>query len=122
MNRIEIIGTGHHERASYATEVIRRLSEAGFDVVVHTDLRPRLAADMVALLEAGAGSVRLAGFGIAALVLKESNAGAIPPLDSGNRQCVEVMLVAGSGETRAVLAESSDPQSAEVLGTVLNVK
>jgi hypothetical protein len=58
-------GPGHHERAERARPVIAAISTLGVEVVVSTDLRPRLADDVRGLLEAGATRVRLEADGIA---------------------------------------------------------
>ncbi len=57
---VVISGPGHHDRAEAAADLIGHLRALG-RVGVHAELRPRLAADVEALLEAGAGAVRLAG-------------------------------------------------------------
>lgn len=62
--KVFISGPGHHERAARATSVISSISALGLEVTVATDLRPRLADDVRALLEAGASKVRLEADGI----------------------------------------------------------
>ena len=62
--RVVISGPGHHERAARATSVIATIVALDLEVVVTTDLRPRLADDIRALLEAGASRVRLEADGI----------------------------------------------------------
>lgn len=119
MNRIDVVGVGHHERASYATELVRGLCQAGFSVVVHTDLRPRLASDLASLLEAGASSINLSGSGIAALVVSEADAAVLQEPHSEEPSAVQVRLLAGNGETRALLVESATKESKGLLESVL---
>ena len=107
MNRIRVVGTGHHERAAFASELIPRLASAGFKVVVLADLRPRLAADLSSMLEAGADLVRLEGSGIAALVVAEGESARLDAAEAAmGPDALEVVLVAGSGETRAEIEEA----------------
>lgn len=61
---IVISGPGHHDRAERARPVIAAVAALGLEVAVATDLRPRLADDMRALLEAGSVHVRLSAEGI----------------------------------------------------------
>ncbi len=61
---VEVSGPGHHDRAGRAGPVIAALTAGGLTVSVETDLRPRLADDLRALLDAGAHTVRLAGPGV----------------------------------------------------------
>ncbi len=119
MNRIDVVGVGHHERASFATELVRGLRGAGFSVVVHTDLRPRLASDLASLLDAGAISINLSGSGIAALVVPEADAALLQAPHGDERSAVAVRLLAGNGETRAILLESANKESKELLETVI---
>ncbi len=57
---VEVRGGGHHDRAEAAAALIPGLCELG-SVVVESTLRPRLAADVEALLDAGATGVTLDG-------------------------------------------------------------
>ncbi len=61
---VVVSGPGHHDRAEAAADLIGRLAELG-RVGVVAELRPRLAADVEALLDAGAEAVRLSGERIA---------------------------------------------------------
>ena len=121
MNRIQVIASGHHERAEFATALITRLVDAGFDVWVTSDLRPRLAQDLALLLDAGAHSIHLSGSSIAALVVKESMAPEIVVRGSDSDQSVELDLVPGTGLPRAELVATSDPSTAERLSYVLRM-
>jgi hypothetical protein len=58
--RIDVSGPGHHDRAQVAALLIPHLCRLG-SVVVESTLRPRLAADVEALLDAGATGVVLDG-------------------------------------------------------------
>ncbi len=58
--RIDVRGPGHHDRAEVAASLIPGLCRLG-SVVVESTLRPRLAADVEALLDAGATGVVLDG-------------------------------------------------------------
>jgi hypothetical protein len=57
---IDVRGPGHHDRAEAAGRLLPALARLG-SVVVHSTLRPRLAADVEALLDAGADGVVLDG-------------------------------------------------------------
>ena len=57
---IDVRGPGHHDRAELAASLIPGLCPLG-SVVVESTLRPRLAADVEALLRAGATGVVLDG-------------------------------------------------------------
>ena len=109
MNRIKVVGTGHHERAEFASALIPRLAAAGFSVVVRADLRPRLAADLSSMLEAGAELVRLEGSGVAAVVVAEGESGRLDAAeDSIGPGALEVVLAPGSGDTRAEIEEADE--------------
>ncbi len=119
MNRIKVVGTGHHERAEFAAALIPRLASAGFRVVVRADLRPRLAADLSSMLQAGAELVRLEGSGIAALVVAEAESGRLDAAEeSMGPEALEVVLAAGSGVARAEI-EFADESARERLSAVL---
>lgn len=119
MNRIRVVGTGHHERAAFASALIPKLASAGFKVVVLADLRPRLAADLSSMLEAGADLVRLEGSGIAALVVAEGESARLDAAEAAiGPDALEVVLAAGSGETRAEI-EEADQAVCERLATLL---
>ncbi|MDA8209922.1 MAG: hypothetical protein M0Z92_13110 [Actinomycetota bacterium] len=107
MNRIRVVGAGHHERAAFASALIPRLASAGFKVVVVADLRPRLAADLSSMLEAGADLVRLEGSGIAALVVAEGESARLDAAEAAmGPDALEVVLVAGNGEARAEIEKA----------------
>ncbi|ACU53633.1 hypothetical protein Afer_0681 [Acidimicrobium ferrooxidans DSM 10331] len=67
MVEIEVRGPGHHERSTLAARAVAVLAGAGLDVGVVVDVRPRLAADIEAQLEAGAARVVLTGPGFSAV-------------------------------------------------------
>jgi hypothetical protein len=109
MNRIKVVGTGHHQRAAFAYTLIPRLASAGFKVVVLADLRPRLAADLSSMLEAGADLVRLEGSGIAALAVAEGESGRLDAAEAAmGPETVEVVLSPGSGEAHAEIDRADE--------------
>lgn len=93
-------GPGHHDRARRAQAVISAIVAEGLDVVVTTDLRPRLADDVRALLDAGARSVRLEADGIVGDLA--------PQADDIPQGPVLVVLRAGSEATTEVRGQGSD--------------
>ena len=114
MNLVKVVGSGHHERAAYACGVIARLRALGFDVEVHTDLRPRLAADMAGLLQAGARAVTLDGEGIHALVVGVADREALSfAAERSGAAVVEVVLEPGGAETRAELVAADGEEVSE---------
>lgn len=61
MVEIEVRGPGHHERSALAAQAAEVLAGGGLEVGVVLDVRPRLAADIEAQLEAGVARVVLSG-------------------------------------------------------------
>ena len=105
---VEVRGPGHHDRAERSRPVIAAIAALGHEIVVVTDLRPRLADDMRALLESGAGRVRLEADGLAGDIRSEAD-----PIPSGP---VVVALIASATTTIEVQGES--PVAAEVRAAV----
>jgi len=97
---VEIRGPGHHDRAERSLPVIEAITALGHEVVVLTDLRPRLADDMRALLDAGATQIRLEGDGLAGDLI-----GSIEPIPPGP---VMVKLSAAATTTIDVSGESAE--------------
>ncbi len=104
LNRVAVVGPGHHERAIKGAEVIAALAGAGYEVVVKSDLRPRLADDLVSLLEAGANLAILSGSGVRAVVTHEN--AEFNHLEYLGPRTVIVELLAGVGPIRAEIKES----------------
>ncbi|MHB8189943.1 MAG: hypothetical protein ACYDHP_05910 [Ferrimicrobium sp.] len=75
---IEIRGPGHHDRSVLAAQVAETLVEVGLVVEVGMDVRPRLAADITALVNTGA-TVLLRGEGF---VGRATSASELPPVDA----------------------------------------
>ena len=61
MVTVEVRGPGHHERSELAARLVAVLARASLRCEVRLDVRPRLAADIEAQLDAGASSVLLRG-------------------------------------------------------------
>lgn len=106
LNKVVISGPGHHERAQAALAIIRSLSNAHFEVIVESDLRPRLATDLAGLLEAGATRAILLGSGIRAIVTSD-----VQEFDDATLygpKTVVVELIAGVGRIKAEIVESNN--------------
>lgn len=88
---VEISGPGHHERAARARPIVAAIAALGIEVLVRTDLRPRLADDLRSLLDAGAALVRLEADGMLGEFV------AVPDSDFDNRSPERVVIVLRAG-------------------------
>ncbi len=106
--RVEVVisGPGHHDRAARAQPVITAVAALGLDVMVTTDLRPRLADDIRAMLDAGATSVRLEADGLVGDLTRPAEES---PDRAGRRdgpaEPVMIILAAGADSTVVVRGE-----------------
>jgi hypothetical protein len=101
---IEVRGPGHHDRAEAAARLIASLAALG-EVMVETTLRPRLAADVEALLASGATGVVLGGPASSGVFRStDAPAGGTPEADAD----VVVRLVADPGPLSATIHNGAD--------------
>ncbi len=116
---VVVSGPGHHDRADAAADLIAHLRAFG-RVGVHAELRPRLAADVEVLLDAGADAVRLAGCRVEGVFRdRAGRADGVGPADAADRadELVDVQilveLVASAQPIAAtvVAAPSTEPSS-----------
>ena len=103
---VTLSGPGHHERADAAVALLRALIELGVRVGVSTDLRPRLADDMRALLDAGAGRVLLLGGAVTAVAVHEDETERARERRYLDGADVVLRLVAGPGPMMAAVEAS----------------
>lgn len=75
---LEIRGPGHHERSELAALVTRVLTSHGRQLWVRMDVRPRLAADIVGVLDQGASRVLLSGDGLYGVASSEELINEVP--------------------------------------------
>lgn len=104
---IEIRGPGHHERSEFAGRVVKSITGTGKSVAVEADLRPRLAADISAMLEVGAQEVLLYAKGMVAKVTSAPEMTTRSDLEHLHDKSIDVIirLVPSDGRVRAVLQE-----------------
>ena len=121
---VTLSGPGHHERADAAVILVSALHALGMRVGVSSDLRPRLADDMGALLDAGAGRVLLVGGRVTAVTVHDDDTERARERRYLEGADVVVRLVAGPGPMLATVEESGladramQAQVREVLATV----
>ena len=101
---IEVRGPGHHDRAEAAARLIAELTALG-EVMVETTLRPRLAADVEALLASGATGVVLDGPSSSGMFRSIDSPGDLAP---GSEAAVVVRLVADPAPLNATVSAGSD--------------
>ncbi len=105
---VVVSGPGHHERATAAGAVVAALGPLAASVAVSADLRPRLAADVAGVLDAGADRVLLVGSTISALARVDQGSDA--ERESRHLVGVEVIvrLSPGPGPMRASVEDGLD--------------
>lgn len=103
---VSVRGPGHHERTRAAAAVVRAVAPIA-TVAVSADLRPRLADDVAALIDAGATEVLLAGASVSAVAMRDGGNDA----DREQRHLVDanvvVRLVPAAGPVSVEVHERS---------------
>ena len=112
---VELRGSGHHDRTERAIPVIEALTAAGLRCFVRTDLRPRLADDMRALIDAGAARVRLSAEGLTGDLAADDGG----PEPEGADEC-DVVVVLVPAATAEIVVVGTGPD-AERTRSVLNI-
>lgn len=103
---VEVRGPGHHDRAEAAARLIAAVASHG-EVMVETTLRPRLAVDVEALLDAGAAGVTLDGPASRGVFCSTGGSEAAP-----DPAAIVVRLVADAAALHAVVLTPLEPGSA----------
>ncbi|CAG4900999.1 MULTISPECIES: hypothetical protein [Acidithrix] len=109
MRIIEVEGSSYHERNLYSVGLIERLTEAGYKVVVHATLRPRLSDDLSELIRAGASQAILSGSGVKAIVTGSTEDEVLQHNVDGPG-LVNLTLRAGSDPVKSRVISSTDEQ------------